>query len=120
MGSDPLGTSTQLGPMSVYTCPECHGSMVEITQNSLRRYRCHTGHAFSEQTLLAHFSEQVDDHLWNALRAIDERVMMLQQLAQEAQSRGATDRANELQVEIERAGNLRRQLRQATPVVEQN
>jgi two-component system chemotaxis response regulator CheB len=120
MGNDPLTSSRQLGPASAYTCPECHGSMVEITQDSVHRYRCHTGHAFSQQTLLAHFGEQVDDHLWNALRALDERVMMLQQLAQEAQSRGSAERANEFLADIERSGELRRQLREATLAIGQS
>ena len=37
----------QLGNVSEFTCGECHGSLVEITNGKLQRFRCHSGHAFS-------------------------------------------------------------------------
>lgn len=41
----------ELEAISPNTCPECHGVLVKIKEGPIVRYRCHTGHAFSLQTL---------------------------------------------------------------------
>ena len=70
-----------LGKVSKYTCPDCHGVLVQIEEGAIVRFRCHTGHAFSLQTLLAEVNEAIDTGLWDTLRAIEERVMLLKQTA---------------------------------------
>jgi two-component system, chemotaxis family, protein-glutamate methylesterase/glutaminase len=77
----------QLGAVSANTCPECHGVLVRIRESSLVRYRCHTGHAFSLETLLAAVNEGIDATLWAALRAIEERILLLEEMADLAHSR---------------------------------
>jgi two-component system chemotaxis response regulator CheB len=42
-----MSTEDQLGTRSRLTCPECGGTLWEIADGSLLRYRCHVGHAFS-------------------------------------------------------------------------
>ena len=46
------------------------------------RFRCHTGHAFSVETLLAGFQEQTEETLWNAIRAIEETVLLMRRMAE--------------------------------------
>jgi two-component system chemotaxis response regulator CheB len=70
----------QLGPVSRNTCPECHGVLVRIQEGRIVRYRCHTGHALSLQTLLAEVNDEVDVTLWGALRAIEERMLLLREM----------------------------------------
>lgn len=41
------------------------------------RYRCHTGHAFSADSLLEAVSASIGDSLWNATRAIKECIWLL-------------------------------------------
>jgi two-component system chemotaxis response regulator CheB len=72
----------ELGKVSKYTCPDCHGVLVQIEEGSIVRFRCHTGHAFSLMTLLAEVNESIDTGLWDTLRAIEERVMLLRQMEQ--------------------------------------
>jgi two-component system chemotaxis response regulator CheB len=36
-----------LGPYTPYTCPECHGTLVQIEEGMHKRFRCHTGHSFT-------------------------------------------------------------------------
>lgn len=72
----------ELGRVSKYTCPDCHGVLVQIEEGSIVRFRCHTGHAFSLQTLLAEVNESIDTGLWDTLRAMEERVMLLKQTAE--------------------------------------
>ncbi len=76
------GGIMQLGTVSSNTCPECHGVLVRIQEGPIIRYRCHTGHAYSLQTLLAEVNEEVDMTLWGALRAIEERILLLREMAQ--------------------------------------
>lgn len=70
-----------LGKVSRDTCPDCHGVLVQIEEGSVTRFRCHTGHAFSIKTLIAEINAAIDSGLWNTLRAIEERVMLLRQIA---------------------------------------
>lgn len=67
----------QLGELSPYACPECHGVLSALREGERIRYRCHTGHAYSAESLLASVTEAIDDSLWNAIRAIEESIMML-------------------------------------------
>src|SRR5688500_14144980 len=42
----------QLGEPSNYACPECHGVLLQLNEGPLFRFRCHTGHAYSIESLL--------------------------------------------------------------------
>jgi two-component system chemotaxis response regulator CheB len=95
----------ELGKISKYTCPDCHGVLVQIEEGSIVRFRCHTGHAFSLMTLLAEVNESIDTGLWDTLRAIEERVMLLRQmerLARDADSVADADRCKSQADETER------------------
>ncbi|HJQ33565.1 MAG TPA: chemotaxis protein CheB [Pyrinomonadaceae bacterium] len=72
----------KLGTPSIFACPECHGTLLQLKENGRTRYRCHTGHAFSADSLLAEITENVETSLWNAIRAIDESVMLLRHMAE--------------------------------------
>ena len=72
----------QLGQLSALTCPECHGSLVSIQEGTLIRYRCHTGHGFTAKSLLSGVNQTIEDSLWNAIRALEEALMLLEQTAQ--------------------------------------
>ncbi len=74
----------KLGGPSVFACPECHGTLLQLKENGRTRYRCHTGHAFSADSLLAEITGNVESSLWNAIRAIDESVMLLRHMAEHA------------------------------------
>jgi len=41
------------GNRTAFACPSCHGALWELQNSNLTRYRCHTGHAFSPESLLA-------------------------------------------------------------------
>jgi two-component system chemotaxis response regulator CheB len=69
------------GEPSLYACPECHGVLLQLKEGNGMRFRCHTGHAYSVDTLLAEFSEKTEDSLWSAIRALEENVLLLRHLA---------------------------------------
>lgn len=88
-----LGEGTEedvasLGPPSHYACPDCHGSLHEIKEDGLVRYRCHVGHAYSIDTLMSELTRRVGEALWSALRAIQESTLLLRQEAEHARGEG--------------------------------
>ena len=48
-----------------------------ITEGGRLRFRCHTGHGFSADSLLVGVTENIEENLWNAIRNIQESVMLL-------------------------------------------
>ena len=69
----------KLGQLVPYTCPECHGVLVQLQEGGILRFRCHTGHAFSVHGLLGEVTEAVERSLWSTLRAIDESILLMRQ-----------------------------------------
>lgn len=93
----------KLGKPSKYTCPECHGVLVQIEEGRIVRFRCHTGHAYSFASLLTEVNDAVDTSLWSTIRAIEERILILKQRADLADRNGQPDRATQLRAKAELA-----------------
>jgi two-component system chemotaxis response regulator CheB len=72
----------QLGELSPFTCPDCHGVLLTLKDGKRSRFRCHTGHAFSADSLLSTVTENVEQSLWSALRAIEESIMLLNHMGE--------------------------------------
>lgn len=70
----------KLGVPSPFTCPDCHGVLLAIADGELRRYRCHTGHAFSADSLLAAVTSSSEEQLWSAVRSLEENQLLLTHL----------------------------------------
>jgi two-component system, chemotaxis family, protein-glutamate methylesterase/glutaminase len=69
----------RLGDPSKYACPECHGVLLELKDRAPLRFRCHTGHAYTLESLLSEMDDVIEDSLWNAIRALEERAMLMRQ-----------------------------------------
>ena len=74
-----------LGKLSPFTCPACRGALWELEEGDSLRYRCHTGHAFSKESLLADQSTGIEDALYSALRAVEEKAAALRRLGERHQ-----------------------------------
>jgi two-component system chemotaxis response regulator CheB len=99
----------KLGVPSVFTCPDCHGTLLQLREDGRFRFRCHTGHAFSADSLLAELTESVETSLWTTIRSIDESVMLMRHIAghvKEAGSVAASERFLEKAKEAERRSDL--------------
>lgn len=99
----------QLGRLSPFTCPECHGTLLQVNDQTMLRFRCHTGHAFSAASLFAEVAETIEESLWNTIRAIEERVMLLQHVSRHAQQTGDNATSEQLMAqarEAEQQGQL--------------
>lgn len=100
-----------LGEPSLYTCPECHGAMVRLRDAVPPRFRCHTGHAFTLESLAGAQDEHVENSLWGAIRALEEQAGLLEHFA--AHFAGAEVRRAEILREAEEAQWRSRLLRDA-------
>jgi two-component system chemotaxis response regulator CheB len=60
------------GGASDIVCPSCQGRLSEATEGSFTGFRCHVGHAFGFQGLVAEQAEEVERVLWAAVRALEE------------------------------------------------
>jgi two-component system chemotaxis response regulator CheB len=70
-----------LGTPSQYACPDCHGVLLEIKEGGRIRFRCHTGHAYSAESLIAAIDEGVEHALWTAIRAVEEAGLLMHRMA---------------------------------------
>jgi len=70
----------QQGQLTPYTCPECNGVLAKLTEGDRIRFRCHTGHAFSADALLAALTQAIEEGLWSAIRGVDESILLLNHL----------------------------------------
>jgi two-component system chemotaxis response regulator CheB len=76
-----------------FTCPECHGVLVKIIEGKMARFRCHTGHAYSDSSLLEGVMTATGEMLWQVMRSLEEGVMLLNQMGQSLQVAGNSERA---------------------------
>jgi len=78
---DPIAAGvTTIGEPSTFTCPECHGVLLQLKEAGRVRFRCHTGHAYSIESLLAAMDEGIAAGYWNVIRALQEAALLLQHL----------------------------------------
>lgn len=98
----------QLGKQTLYTCPDCGGVLWEIKEHDFHRYRCHAGHAYTQQDLLKRQTENLENTLWVALRLMEERENLLRKIGEEERRKGFStlsqtheQRADELKVHIQ-------------------
>ena len=96
----------KLGQPSSFSCPECHGVLAEINEGNHARFRCHTGHAYSLQALLAQYETATEESLWNSIRVLEERIMLFRKAAEELRFRNETRSAENLG----KAGELEEQV----------
>lgn len=100
----------QLGAPSNYACPECHGVLLQMKDDAPLRFRCHTGHAYTLESLLSEMDETIEESLWNAIRALEERAMLMRDAGTHArQVHGDGGHLLEAADETERRANVVRQ-----------
>ena len=96
----------KIGAPSSFACPDCHGVLLELKDGDRARFRCHTGHAYSLESLVASLFEGIEQSLWTSTRSLEEGVILLRRVAGHLQTSHKPADATEL---LKRADELREQ-----------
>jgi two-component system chemotaxis response regulator CheB len=83
-----IDTQDRLGHQVPVSCSSCGGPLWKVENSDVQRYRCHVGHAFSEEALLAGQNEALEEALWVSMRTLEEKRMLLDRLAKEYREKG--------------------------------
>jgi two-component system, chemotaxis family, protein-glutamate methylesterase/glutaminase len=89
-----------LGSPSGYTCPDCHGSLINVSDGN---YRCHVGHAWTPDALLGARDGEIESALWVAMRSLQEKAKLSRRLAGQVSPGGLRDRYQAIADETEHA-----------------
>jgi two-component system chemotaxis response regulator CheB len=103
-GGGELRDLERIARPSTFTCPECNGALWEVreeltgdpdgelngkpTGKPRARYRCHTGHSFTALALEHTQDRVVEEAVWSAVRALNEKEELARRLAEHADSSG--------------------------------
>jgi two-component system chemotaxis response regulator CheB len=120
---DPLKAGVeQIAEPSTFSCPECNGVLLQLKVAGRIRFRCHTGHAYSAESLLAEIGESIARAAWTTLRLMQEGDMLMRQMADHVEashSRAGADVLRTRADEISRKAAVLRELvtseKDATP-----
>ncbi|HWE61871.1 MAG TPA: chemotaxis protein CheB [Chloroflexota bacterium] len=76
------------GHSTMFTCPDCGGVLWQIAGIGQAQFRCHVGHTYAPDTLLAQKSEVLEAALWSCVRMLREKATLTRQLATRARQAG--------------------------------
>lgn len=102
----------EIGDRSDFICPDCGGGLWEIKNDPTHRYRCHTGHVYSEKLLRELQNLKVEESVWVSIRMLNEKRNMLELLMKRHNSSGHgkvspyRKRIDEINEHIQRLKNL--------------
>ena len=102
----------QIGKPSPYACPECHGVLLEIDDDGRVRFRCHTGHAYSLDSLLAAINDGIENSMSTAMRSIEEASLLMNDIADQLRLRNRSDESARMMDASERAKQQAEAIRQ--------
>jgi two-component system, chemotaxis family, protein-glutamate methylesterase/glutaminase len=90
----------ELGPPSGYTCPDCNGSLISVSEGN---YRCQVGHAWTSDALLRARDDEIEGALWVAMRSLQEKTKLSRRLAEQVTPGILRDRYESIADESEHA-----------------
>jgi two-component system, chemotaxis family, protein-glutamate methylesterase/glutaminase len=89
-----------LGPRSGYTCPDCKGAVMAVSEGN---FRCRVGHVWTADALFAARDEEAEGALHIALRSLQEKAKLSRKLAETAGRGSLSDKYNTTADEAEHA-----------------
>lgn len=95
----------KLGPITPFTCPDCGGILVKVANDQIARYRCYTGHTYTEKALESEKVKRLEESLWVAIRMMEERKNLLEGTTSD-HVQGKIERVEQMKVHINRLKNM--------------
>jgi two-component system chemotaxis response regulator CheB len=87
MDGETMESDDKPGDPSVFSCPDCGGTLWELQEGDLLRYRCRVGHSYSTDSMDSAQGDSLDRALWAALRALEERSALSRRMMFHARER---------------------------------
>jgi two-component system chemotaxis response regulator CheB len=87
-GGAPLRGPEADSPRLDVVCPECGGTLGERDVGGVPIFACHVGHRYSADGLVDEQREAVERALWTAARTLEERCLLLSDMAHRADREG--------------------------------
>jgi two-component system chemotaxis response regulator CheB len=78
----------QEGNASGYSCPDCDGSLWEARDDGVVRFECRIGHRYTLESLLSLQGRRLEDAIWVAINALEERAALLRKQSLRVGQRG--------------------------------
>jgi two-component system chemotaxis response regulator CheB len=66
--------------LTTFVCPDCQNALVSIQEGQMIPFRCHTGHAFTANTLLGSITTAVDEKLLQVIHSLEETTVLLNRI----------------------------------------
>ena len=98
------------GRPSVFTCPDCQGTLFEIHANGILQFRCRTGHTYSPLSMLEAQDDNVERLMWSAIRALSEQAEYIERLTRERYKDGNAEQLRAKGRESEHRASIVRRL----------
>lgn len=97
-----------IGGASGFGCPACGGVLWHVDQEALDTFKCRVGHAFSANALISAQEQSVEEALWSAVRALEEKSSLSRGLAKRMKNSSSASRlANQAQKATDQAQAIR-------------
>jgi two-component system chemotaxis response regulator CheB len=94
-------------------CPECGGVLTERSVSGMAQWECRVGHRYSPDSLADAQGAGVEAALWAAIRALEDRELLLTRMADQSDSRGQPRSARSFRRRARAAGEYAQQVRRA-------
>jgi two-component system chemotaxis response regulator CheB len=99
----------KIADRSDFICPDCGGGLWHVKNDPMHRYRCHTGHVYTEKLLYDIQDENIEESVWVSIRMLEEKRNLLLLMATRENQSGDTQlamayqkRINEVSLHINR------------------
>jgi two-component system chemotaxis response regulator CheB len=89
------------GELAPFSCPDCGGVLTQVADDRLVRFRCRVGHAYTAEILLGSQDETIEQALYTALRALEERADLSLRIARRFRRHDLLERAAHSEVNAE-------------------
>jgi two-component system chemotaxis response regulator CheB len=106
-------TEDTTGDLLSIVCPECGGTLQEELRAGVTTFACHVGHRYAPASLIVAQADAVERALWTAVRALEDRALLLRDMAGRAERDGRANTARSWRVRAARADADVRVLRDA-------
>ena len=101
------------GDLLTVVCPECGGTLREEIQAGVPTFACHVGHRYTSGSLIEDQRDAVERALWTAVRSLEDRGLLLREMAGRAERDGRGTAARAWRLRAARAAEDVKVLRDA-------